>query len=184
MLRVHQQGLHKGRTCSGSNCPSHDTSPFRPVVARDEVATVGSMHLAADGRPLVAACYIVRNGRLLMVKRRIRNGAPEWTGPSGNVEPGETPEEAAVREVAEEVGLTVAVSHRLGERVHPATGRHLIYIVCECIAGEAAVVDHEEITAIEWCDVATVFERWGGLEGGIYPPVREYLERVLASTAT
>jgi 8-oxo-dGTP diphosphatase len=61
----------------------------------------------ADGRPYVAACYIVQDRKLLMVHRQFRHGAPAWTGPSGNVEPGETAEETAVREVRDEVGLTV-----------------------------------------------------------------------------
>ena len=130
----------------------------------------------------MAACYIVQDGRLLMVRRRLRDRAPEWTGPSGNVEPGETSEEAAVREVREEVGLTVEVVRRLGERVHPATDRHLVYLVCRVVAGEATIVDQEEVTAVEWCDLPTVLERWAGLKGGIYPAVREYLEEALGGS--
>jgi 8-oxo-dGTP diphosphatase len=137
------------------------------------------VNVAEDGHPYVAACYIVQDRRLLMVQRRFRHGAPEWAGPSGNVETGETPEETAVREVREEVGLTVEVTRRLGDRVHPATGRHLIYFSCRIVAGEAAVVDDEEITAVEWCELPTVLERWSGIKGGIYPPVREYLDQVM-----
>lgn len=116
-----------------------------------------------------------------MVRRRLRDAGPEWTGPSGNVEPGEMPEEAAVREVKEEVGLTVEVVRRLGERVHPATGRHLIYLVCRVVAGEPTVVGHEEVAAVEWCDLHTVLERWAGLKDGIYAAVREYLEQALGA---
>jgi 8-oxo-dGTP diphosphatase len=117
------------------------------------------MHLAADGRPLVAAC-LHRPGRPAphgpapAPRRR-----PEWTGPSGNVQPGETPEQAAVREVSEEVGLTVQVTRRLGDRVHPATERHLIYFACRIVAGELAVAAHEEIAGVEWCDLPSVLER-------------------------
>ena len=128
----------------------------------------------------VAACYIVKNGRLLMVRRRRREGTLEWAGPSGTIEPGETPEEAAVREVREEVGVTIEVERRLGERDHPATGRHLIYLVCRIVDGEPKLIDHEEISAIEWADLATVKERWSTLKGGIFPPVVEYLERTMA----
>lgn len=135
--------------------------------------------VAADGRPFVAVCYIVEAGRLLMVQRRRPQGAPEWAGPSGNVEPGETPEEAAVREVREEVGLEVEVVGRLGDRVHPASGRHLLYFACRVVSGGATVVDREEIGAVEWCDLATVMERWAGLTGGVYPAVREFLERTM-----
>jgi 8-oxo-dGTP diphosphatase len=129
--------------------------------------------------PLVAVCYIVEGGRLLMVQRRHRRGAPEWAGPSVNVEAGETPEEAAVREVREEVGLEVQVVHRLGDRVHPSSGRHLVYFACRVVSGEAGVVDHEEIGAVEWCDLSTVLRRWADLRGGVYPPVQEYLQRTM-----
>jgi len=128
----------------------------------------------------VAACYIVKNGKLLMVRRR----RLEWAGPSGNIEPGETPEQTAVREVLEEVGMTIEVEQRLGERDHPATGRHLIYLACRVVAGDPVLIDHEEIAAIEWADLDTVKERWSTLTGGIFPPVLEYLERTMAPTET
>jgi 8-oxo-dGTP diphosphatase len=83
--------------------------------------------------------------------------------------------------VKEEVGLTVEVVRRLGDRVHPATGRHLMYLVCRIVAGDPTVVDQEEVTAIEWCNLRTVLERWSGLTGGIRHAVREYLEQSLAT---
>ena len=100
----------------------------------------------------------------------------EWAGVSGNVEPGETPKQAAVREVEAEVGVTVVVERRPGDRVHPATGGHLIYFACGIVAGEPAVVADDEMSAVEWCDQATVLERWAGLGGGIFPPLLD-LER-------
>ena len=138
----------------------------------------------ATGQPSVAACYIVRNRRLLMVRRLKRDGGLEWAGPSGQIEPGESPEQAAVREVREEVGLTVAVERRLGDRVHPAPGRHLIYFACRIVSGAPALVAEQEISAIEWCDLATVKERWANLEGGIYPPVLAYLEETMSDVST
>jgi 8-oxo-dGTP diphosphatase len=55
----------------------------------------------------VAAC-IVRSaeGRVLLVQRTMRQVAPGyWELPGGKIEPGETPSEAAARELHEEVGL-------------------------------------------------------------------------------
>src|SRR6266498_3623812 len=130
-------------------------------------------------RPSVAVAYIVTNGRLLMVRRRFKLGTLEWAGLSGEIEPGETPEETVVREVREELGLEVAVESGLGDHVHPSTDRHLVYHVCRVISGTPRVVDQEEISELEWCDLPMVLERWAGLKGGIYPPVREYLEREL-----
>lgn len=161
--------------------PLLDFQPKLPGIGRadDRSAPTSQDAVAATG-PSVATCYIVRNHRLLMV-RRVRQDGPEWAGPSGQVEPGETPEEAAVREVREELGLTVAVERRLGERVHPATGRHLIYFVCRIVSGVPALVAEEEISAIEWCDLATVKERWANLKGGIFPPVLAYLEQTMSA---
>jgi 8-oxo-dGTP diphosphatase len=144
----------------------------RPATAREDAVATTS--------PSVAACYIVKNRRLLMVRRIKQEGSLEWAGPSGQVEPGETPEEAAVREVREEVGLTVAVERPLGDRIHPATGRHLIYFACRIVSGDPALVADDEISAIEWCDMATVKERWAHLKGGIFPPVLAYLEQTMS----
>jgi 8-oxo-dGTP diphosphatase len=130
-------------------------------------------------RPSVAACYVVRNGRLLMVRRVKQEGGLEWAAPSGQIEPGESPEAAAVREVREELGVSIAVERRLGDRVHPATGRHLIYLACRITSGAPALVADDEITAIEWCDLATVKQRWANLKGGIFPPVLAYLEETM-----
>ena len=57
----------------------------------------------------------VRDGRLAAV-RQPRRGAPEPTLelPSGKVEPGETHEQAAVRELAEECGLAAVAVREVG----------------------------------------------------------------------
>ena len=43
--------------------------------------------------------------RAAVIARRNRAGRVEWCLPKGHIEPGETPEQAAVREVAEETGI-------------------------------------------------------------------------------
>ena len=48
-----------------------------------------------------AQCIVIRENKLLMVQHR-RNGEEWWCLPGGSVEPGETPEAGALRELAEE----------------------------------------------------------------------------------
>ena len=52
--------------------------------------------------------FIVRDGQLLVIHRRKRGESYDAI-PGGKLETGETPEEAAVREVAEETGLIIRV---------------------------------------------------------------------------
>ena len=57
---------------------------------------------------------------LLVEARRSRG---EWVLPKGHIEPGETPEAAAVREVQEEAGVRTAVVARAGESEYVVDGR-------------------------------------------------------------
>jgi 8-oxo-dGTP diphosphatase len=57
---------------------------------------------------------VEEDGRLLLVRRAIEPGLDKWSLPSGFVDWDETPEDAAVRECAEETGLKVEVVEFLG----------------------------------------------------------------------
>jgi 8-oxo-dGTP diphosphatase len=61
---------------------------------------------------LVAACVLLDgDGRLLIAKRPAgRSLAGLWEFPGGKVEDGETPEGALVRELAEELGIDLAIA--------------------------------------------------------------------------
>jgi 8-oxo-dGTP diphosphatase len=52
-------------------------------------------------------CHIIHEKRLLL---KMANGGismGKWNGPGGKIEPGETPEQNAIREVMEETGLRI-----------------------------------------------------------------------------
>ena len=52
---------------------------------------------------------VVRRGQLLLVRRASRHGRGNWQLPGGFIEPDETIEQAVVREVQEEAGVTAEV---------------------------------------------------------------------------
>ncbi|MCD0448056.1 NUDIX hydrolase [Actinocorallia sp. API 0066] len=60
---------------------------------------------------------IQRDGALLLIRRGRPPGEGLWSIPGGRVEPGESDDDAVVREVAEETGLVVAVGRLLGSVV-------------------------------------------------------------------
>lgn len=53
-------------------------------------------------------CFVVRDGRVLLIEKRRGLGEGWYNGPGGKLEDGETAQECAIREVREEVGIRVA----------------------------------------------------------------------------
>jgi 8-oxo-dGTP diphosphatase len=62
----------------------------------------------------VGAVIRDRAGRLLLILRGHEPGKGLWSIPGGRIEPGETDEQAVVREVREETGLAVTCGRLLG----------------------------------------------------------------------
>lgn len=127
-------------------------------------------------KPGISAAIIVQDGKVLMVRRRVSEGELMWQFPAGGIEAGEVAEDAAVRETAEETGLTVKAVRLLGERVHPKTRRLMSYTACEVVDGEAHVADAEELDAITWAQHSEIPSL---VPYGLFEPVQEYLDEVL-----
>jgi len=58
-----------------------------------------------------AGGVVFKDGQVVLLRRH----SGEWVMPKGHLEPGETDEEAALREVEEETGLRARIVARLGE---------------------------------------------------------------------
>ncbi|MFJ8230399.1 NUDIX hydrolase [Streptomyces sp. NPDC094448] len=126
-----------------------------------------------DHVPPVAAAVITRpmDGRIVLVRRRVPEGDLSWQFPAGKVEAGESPEEAAVREAREEVGLNVSGLVRIGARDHPLTGRRIVYVACAFVSGAAGVAAPREIAYTAWVPPFLL----DTFAPGVYEPVRRYL---------
>ena len=60
-------------------------------------------------------CYLLNNqNQVLLIMKKKGFGQGHWNGPGGKVKPGETPEQAAIREVAEETGYQTSNLNNLG----------------------------------------------------------------------
>jgi len=73
------------------------------VVARRIDEIEWSTWVAKDTATLV---FVVEGGRVLLIRKKRGLGAGKINGPGGKLEPGETPEQCAVREVQEELCIT------------------------------------------------------------------------------
>jgi 8-oxo-dGTP pyrophosphatase MutT (NUDIX family)/transcriptional regulator with XRE-family HTH domain len=129
----------------------------------------------AQQPPIVAA--IVTSDRGVLVGRR-NDRTPPWTFIAGEQDAvqDESPADTAVREVKEETGLRIVAGEVIGERVHPKTGRTMIYLAATPTHGtDIFVGDEDELAEVRWVSLAEADE----LLPGMYEPVREHLAHEL-----
>ena len=129
---------------------------------------------AAPLQPAIVAAIITSKAGVLVERRH--DGRPLWTFPAGEAEPGEAPIDTAIRETKEETGLEITVSHAIGERDHPATGRHMIYLAARSYHGtDVHNSDEAELAEVRWATL----DELDDLMPEMFTPVRAHLERVL-----
>lgn len=134
-----------------------ETDKFIAVITPDPDLTL--RRLLSQFVVVEAAGGIVRDrhGRTLMIRCRDR-----WDLPKGHVESGETPAEAAVREVEEETGITVRLQEKIGCTLHcyDTYGRweakRTHWWAMQALSGEVRPQREEGITRAVWCDEATL----------------------------
>lgn len=122
----------------------------------------------------VAAAVITSPEGVLVARRHDR--IPPWTFPATEIEQGESPAAAAARAVLKETGLTATVDHVIGRRIHPKTGRVMIYLAAD-VNGTDAQVGDADLAEVRWIDLAEADQ----LMADMFPTVRQHLGRVLGS---
>jgi len=117
---------------------------------------------------LATLCYVRRDGQTLMIHRvKKANDMHEgkWNGLGGKLDPGESPEECAVREIFEEAGLKVHKPQLKGFLTFPLFAKDedwyvFVYVVKEF---EGELIDSLE-GDLHWVDDAdlTSLNLWEG----------------------
>jgi 8-oxo-dGTP diphosphatase len=59
--------------------------------------------------------FVVRDGEILLIRKKRGIGAGKVNGPGGKIDPGETPQECAIRETQEELCVTPLGVRKVGE---------------------------------------------------------------------
>jgi 8-oxo-dGTP diphosphatase len=99
---------------------------------------------------LVVGVALVHAGRVLAARRSYPpDSAGQWEFPGGKVDPGETPEEALVREIAEELGCGVAVTGWLAPEV-PIRDDLVLRVATAALVDGEPIPRHGEHDAVRW----------------------------------
>lgn len=86
--------------------------------------------------------FVIRGGEVLLIRKKRGLGAGKINAPGGRIEPGESPEDAAIRETFEEVGVTAEAPRRRGHLRFQFTDGYALE--CHVLSSDACEGDVRE----------------------------------------
>jgi ADP-ribose pyrophosphatase YjhB (NUDIX family) len=111
--------------------------------------------------PVPATCLVTvdSSDRLLLVKRSVEPKKGWWCLPGGFMELGESPEEAALRELFEETGLAGSIGRLLGVIANTSTQYHTVLMVGYLVSGySGTLLAGDDAEEVEWFDACGIPE--------------------------
>ncbi len=109
------------------------------------------------GTPTIAVGAIcVRDGELLLIRRRNDPARGRWSLPGGRVEAGELLADALVREVREETGLQIAVGELAGILEVPQDTHYVILDYFATVEGSSTPLAADDATEARWVALGDV----------------------------
>jgi 8-oxo-dGTP diphosphatase len=127
--------------------------PARTPVSKDFEAIDWATWRPVD---LATLLFVIRDGEILLIRKKRGLGAGKINGPGGRLEPGETAAEGAVREVEEEVGVTPVGVEERGELKFQFVDGYSIHVrVFSATGCEGEVVETEEAVPL-WTPLESI----------------------------
>lgn len=93
----------------------------------------------------VVAAIIRKDGKIFATQRGYGAYKDYWEFPGGKIEAGETPEQALIREIKEELATTIQPERFLMTVEYDYPGFHLSMdcFICSIVEGEPELLEHE-----------------------------------------
>jgi 8-oxo-dGTP diphosphatase len=101
-------------------------------------------------------CFIIRDGQILLIRKKRGLGAGKINGPGGRLEKGETSLMAAIRETQEEVGVTPTDLLQVGELFFQFLDGYKLHVAVFAASGcDGALCETEEATPM-WTEIEKI----------------------------
>jgi 8-oxo-dGTP diphosphatase len=97
-----------------------------------------------ESLPAATLCHIVDGDETLLIRKKRGVGSGQLVGPGGKVEAGETPRECVIREIREEVGITVEDPEKKGLFVYRSDGWDAVIHVFRATTYTGTPIETEE----------------------------------------
>ena len=123
----------------------------------------------------VAAAVIIDKGRVFATQRGYGEYKDGWEFPGGKIEPGETPEEAIVREIREELEAEIEPFKLIDTVEYDYPGFHLSMdcYLCRLKSENIVLKEHE---AARWLDKSSLYDvEWLPADLGLIEKVKTLL---------
>ena len=107
-------------------------------------------------------CFIMRDGQILLIRKKRGLGAGKINGPGGRIEKGETAQESAIRETQEEIGVTPTGTEQIGELFFEFLDGYKLHVAVFAANGlEGELCETVEATPF-WADIDRIpyHEMW------------------------
>ena len=124
----------------------------------------------------VVAAVILEGGRVFATQRGYGPWKDFWEFPGGKIEPGETPENALVREIREELDTEIRVGEKLLQVEYDYPEFHLSMgcFICSVLSGRLTLKEHEsarwlspeELDSVAW--LPADLEVISGIRGSVF----------------
>lgn len=126
----------------------------------------------------VVAAVIEQDGKIFATQRGYGDYKDWWEFPGGKMEPGESPEEALVREIREELDTEISVGKLITSVEYDYPKFHMLMdcFMCNIVSGDLKLLEHE---AARWLSADELWDvKW--LPSDIR--VIEEIEKIIGGT--
>lgn len=125
----------------------------------------------------VVAAIIIKDNKIFATQRGYGEFKDGWEFPGGKVEKGETPENAIVREIKEELDTEIKVKEYFDTVEYDYPNFHLSMkcYICSVLSGKLELLEHE---AAKWLDKDSLDSiAWLPADLGLVDKLKDYLSK-------